>query len=68
MFCRKSIKIVYVMCSLCFKNHSVRQNQVLLTFGPKTRRTVTVVLSCVLINPSRYLISGPALGNRNKLQ
>lgn len=38
------------------------------TFGPNTRATVTDVESCVRMKPSKYLMSGPACGNINKLQ
>jgi hypothetical protein len=37
------------------------------TFGPNTRMTVTVVLSCVLKKPRKYFISGPACGKKIRL-
>ena len=39
-----------------------------LTLGPKTRKMVTVVLSCVRRNPKKYFISGPQFGKRTKLE
>lgn len=39
-----------------------------VTFGPKTSAIVTDVLSCVLINPSKYFISGPACGKKKMLK
>lgn len=38
------------------------------TFGKNTNSTVVDVDSCVLMNPSRYLMSGPARGRINKLK
>ena len=38
------------------------------TLVPKTSMRVEVVLSWVLRKPSRYLMSGPALGRINKLK
>lgn len=37
------------------------------TFGPKTSIMVVVVDNCVRTNPKKYLTSGPARGNMNKL-
>lgn len=54
---------------ICFSFLKLYKNWVLTpTFEPKTRAMVTEVLSCVLTKPSKYLTSGPALGNKNKLQ
>lgn len=39
-----------------------------LTFGKNTSKTVVEVESWVLIKPSRYFISGPALGRISKLE
>lgn len=41
---------------------------ILAIFGAKISAIVTDVDSCVLTNPSKYLISGPACGKMNKLQ
>ena len=38
------------------------------TFGPNTKMIVPVVESWVLMNCIKYFMSGPTLGNRDKLE